>query len=235
VRGAGLIPAPFLSLRPNEYMSVRLTQSAVSGDYVGAGPYTLPPGPPAWDGAPLRPESEGVPWGRYIDAFKRHALLILLIVMAGSAAGLYAARRVKPVYEVQATLWITPGLSAQSGPIRAQQLLPQTSWVDLLRSFAIIDPVVRRLRLNVSYRQPGDSIFFRDFESGPLLRPGQYLLKIEPNRRYEGDPDRKGSVRRFDRPRARVRLGALRRPPCAPPQFGLLGYDAEERVGVSPF
>jgi len=166
-------------------MSVRLTQSAVSGDYVGAGPYTLLPGPPAWDGAPPPPESEGVPWGRYIDAFRRHALLMLVIVIAGSVGGLYAARRVKPVYEVQATLWITPGLSAQSGPIRAQQLLPQTSWVDLLRSFAIIDPVVRRLRLNVSYRQPGDSIFFRDFESGPLLLPGQYLLKIEPNRRYE--------------------------------------------------
>lgn len=165
-------------------MSVRLTQPPMSGDYAEVAPYGLQPGPPAWGGGPPSLDSEAIPWGRYADALKRHALLILAIVLAGCAAGLYVSRRVQPVYEVQATVWITPGLSAQSGPIRGQQLLPQTSWVDLLRSFAIVDPVVRRLRLNVSYRQPGDSIFFTDFESRPRIRPGPYLLKIEPNRHY---------------------------------------------------
>jgi capsular exopolysaccharide synthesis family protein len=98
--------------------------------------------------------------------------------------GLFAARRVKPEYDVQATVWITPELSQQSGPIRAQQLLPPTSWVELLRSFAIIDPVVHDLRLNVSYEQPRDSVLFKNFESLPTLRPGGYVLKIENGRRY---------------------------------------------------
>ena len=165
-------------------MSVRLSRSTPLGEYAGAAPHALPPGPPAWGGPPSPLEPDRIPWGRYTDAFKRHALIILAIVLTGTGIGLIAARRVKPVYDVQATVWITPGLSAQSGPIRAQQLLPQTSWVELLRSFAIIDPVVRKLRLNVTYQEPGDSIFFRDFESRPLLRPSPYLLKIEPGGRY---------------------------------------------------
>jgi capsular exopolysaccharide synthesis family protein len=53
-----------------------------------------------------------------------------------------------------------------------------------LRSYAIIDPVVRKLRLNIAYKQPGDSIFFGGFESLPSLRPGAYLLKIESGGRY---------------------------------------------------
>jgi succinoglycan biosynthesis transport protein ExoP len=132
---------------------------------------------PAW-------ESEPIPWSRYIDALKRHALLMLAIMLIGSALGLFAARRVKPEYNVEATLWINPGSGQESGPIRGQQLLPQTSWVELLRSFAIIEPVVRKLRLNVSYKQPWDSVFFRDFESRADLRPGSYVLKIDSTGRY---------------------------------------------------
>ena len=143
------------------------------------------PGPAGWGSAPAPPsDPEGVPWERYFNAVKRHALLIAALVVAGSFCGLFAARRVKPVYDVQATVWITPGLSQQSGPIRAQELLPPTSWVELLRSFAIIEPVVHNLRLNVSYEHPGDSVLFKDFESRPFLRPGAYVLKIEGGQRY---------------------------------------------------
>lgn len=130
------------------------------------------------------PEDEGVPWARYIEALKRHALLILGIVLAGSAVGVVAARRVAPVYDVQSTVWIASGASQQAGPIRPQQLLPPASWVELLRSYSIIDPVVRRLRLNVHYVQKADSVFFTGFESMPSLRPGAYLLKTQPGGRY---------------------------------------------------
>jgi polysaccharide biosynthesis transport protein len=164
-------------------MSVRLNQPVTSGAYSGNTPYGLPPGPPVWGGEPPL-EPEGIPWGRYAAAFKRHTLMILVIVLIGSGLGVLAVRRVKPVYDAQVTVWITPGVSAQSGPIRAQQLLPPTSWVELLRSFAIVDPVVRKLRLNVTYKEPGDSIFFREFESTELLRPGSYLLKMERGGHY---------------------------------------------------
>ncbi|HEV7594607.1 MAG TPA: polysaccharide biosynthesis tyrosine autokinase [Gemmatimonadaceae bacterium] len=149
--------------------------------------YTVSPygegGPPGWAGPPVD-EPEGVPWARYIDALKRHTPVIAALVVAGSLAGLFFARQVKPVYDVQSTVWITPSLSQQSGPIRAQQLLPPTSWIELLRSFAIIDPVVRNLRLNVSYPSASDSTLFREFESLPSLRPGSYSLDIQRGQRY---------------------------------------------------
>ena len=161
-------------------MSVRLTRSA-PGENVGATPYGNPPSPFDWP-APF--ESDGVPWARYGEALKRHALLILGVAMAGSALGLLLARRVEPVYEVQSKIWIDAVGGSQNGPIRTQQLLPATSWNELLRSYAIVDPVVRRLRLNVSYRQPADSILFADFESLPALRPGAYRLRVEAGGRY---------------------------------------------------
>ncbi|HEY0528062.1 MAG TPA: polysaccharide biosynthesis tyrosine autokinase, partial [Gemmatimonadaceae bacterium] len=74
--------------------------------------------------------------------------------------------------------------SQQTGPIRPQQLLPATSWVELLRSYAIIEPVVRARRLNLFYKQPSDSIFFRDFVSLPTLRSGSYTLTVDSKQRY---------------------------------------------------
>jgi len=124
-------------------------------------------------------EPEGVPWGRYFDAIRRHIMLIACLAAAGSVLGILAATRVQPVYEAQSTIWINSPGATQSGPIRAGQLLPSSSWVDLLRSFAVVDPVVRRLRLNVSYKLPADSVFFTNFESAATLRPGQYRLTVD--------------------------------------------------------
>jgi capsular exopolysaccharide synthesis family protein len=181
-------------------MSVRLSHQVAPGEYPGAIPYAAYPSPPGYgNGSIPEPESHGVPWGRYIEALKRHMLLVLVIVAAGSALGLIASQRVQPVYDTQATVWIASGVAPQSGPIRPQQLLPPTSWVELLRSFAIIDPVVRELRLNVSYKLPGDSIFFRQFESMPSLRPGRYVLTAESGGKYllttaKGDQIERGVV-----------------------------------------
>jgi len=131
-------------------------------------------------------EPQGVPWSRYIDAIKRHSLFILAFVMAGSVLGLFAARRVRPAYEAQATVWIntapTPA-QLEAGPIGQQQLLTSESWIGLVRSFAIVDPIVRNLKLNVSYKQPGDSVLFRDFDWTPSARFGAYALKIDEHGR----------------------------------------------------
>ena len=126
-------------------------------------------------------EPEGIPWSRYIDAIWRHSLLILIVALLGSVLGLYAARRVTPVYDADATIWIntTPNGAQQTGPIRQQQLLSSVSWVELLRSFAIVDPIVRDLKLNISYKQPSDSVLFRTFDWTPSARSGAYALKVD--------------------------------------------------------
>ena len=165
-------------------MSVRINRSIASRENVDPIPYSATSfGAPEFGGSGS-PDEEGVPWARYIEALKRHALLIVAIVLAGSALGVIAARRVPPVYDVQSTVWIASSVSQQAGPIRPQQLLPPASWIELLRSYSIIDPVVRKLRLNVHYVQKADSIFFTGFESLPSLRPGAYVLKTQPGGRY---------------------------------------------------
>ncbi|HET7612886.1 MAG TPA: Wzz/FepE/Etk N-terminal domain-containing protein, partial [Gemmatimonadaceae bacterium] len=124
-------------------------------------------------------EPEGVPWTRYLDVVKRHALFIIAVTVVGSGAGYVASKRVKPVYEAQATVWINGSNAQQTGPIRAQQLLPSQSWVELLRSFAIVDPVIRALHLNVNPKIASDSVLFRGFESTDRLRSGAYVLKVD--------------------------------------------------------
>ena len=85
-------------------------------------------------------ESQGIPWARYAEALKRHVPAIVIVIVAGSAAGYYASRRVKHLYEAQATVWVEPARAAQqTGPIKSQQR------IELLRSFAIVDPVVHDL------------------------------------------------------------------------------------------
>ena len=163
-------------------MSVRFNQPALSGGNAEIVQYGVPIQPGF--NVPPGSDTEGIPWPRYLEVLKRHFLMILALVVAGSALGLLAARRVEPVYDAQATVWIASGVSPQTGPIRPQQLLAATSWVELLRSYAIIDPIVHQLRLNVSPKQPRDSVFFRQFESLSTLRAGEYVLKIGGNGDY---------------------------------------------------
>lgn len=163
-------------------MSVRITQHSPDAESAGLVEFGSTAGYAGGSSAVAEPE--GIPWGRYLEALKRHALLIVGLGMAGSFLGVVAARRIQAIYDVQSTVWIASGYSAQSGPIRPQQLLPSTSWVELLRSYSIVEPVVRRLRLNVHYAAAGDSVFFANFESQPSLRAGAYELKAEPGGGY---------------------------------------------------
>jgi capsular exopolysaccharide synthesis family protein len=138
-----------------------------------------------WNGGPAAmngsSEPEGIQWSRYFDAIRRHALLILAIAIVGSVVGLYAAKRVRPLYDANATIWIntTPNGAQLTGPIRQPQLLQSVSWVELLRSFAIVDPIVRDLKLNVTYARPADSALFSSFQWTPATRSGAYTLTID--------------------------------------------------------
>jgi succinoglycan biosynthesis transport protein ExoP len=146
--------------------------------------------PAEWIGSAPRTtgfaEPEGIPWSRYVDALSRHSLLVLAVALVGSIAGFVVTRLlVKPTYDAEATIWInaTPNSAQQPsgpiGPIRQQQLLSSYSWVELLRSFAVVDPVVRDLKLNVSYSRQRDSAVFRDFNWTPSARSGDFQLKID--------------------------------------------------------
>src|SRR5690606_32803998 len=76
------------------------------------------------------------------------------------------------------TIWVeTPerGQLAQ-GPIQSGQLLQSSAWIDLLRSFAVLDPVVEELRLYLRPRLAADSLILADFAIGDDVRAGAYRL-----------------------------------------------------------
>ena len=125
-------------------------------------------------------DAPGVPWSRYVDVLRRNLLLIALVTAAGLVAAVFVTKRIRADYEAQATIWISESnAQQQSGPIRAEQLLPSGSYIDLLRSFAIIEPVVERQNLNVFFKVPADSALFRNFSAAQPTRPGSYVLRTD--------------------------------------------------------
>ncbi|HEU5217958.1 MAG TPA: polysaccharide biosynthesis tyrosine autokinase, partial [Gemmatimonadales bacterium] len=159
-------------------------EGAALAPYVGASAVALP----GADMAVPRPAS-GTPITRIIAALRRFAWLIGLITVVGTAASVAATRILKPEYAVSATIWIetngTKGQIGNTGPIQAPGLLSSSSWIELLRSFTVLDPVVHQMKL---YLYPGKGAtpdLFNGFELAERFRPGEYLLTVgEKDRQY---------------------------------------------------
>lgn len=154
---------------------------------------------------PLDPRQEGPPpddWGggnagvgddsaepkgpnvrRYLSALNRFKWLVILLTILGGAGGYMATRFIDPEYEVQATILLEQNSQQSGGPIQAAQLLQASGWQDLLRSYAIADPVVIGLGLFVTPAVDADSTLFRGFRVDQVgLRPGDYKLAISGGR-----------------------------------------------------
>jgi capsular exopolysaccharide synthesis family protein len=65
------------------------------------------------------------------------------------------------------------------GPIRNTRLLDPEAWVDLLRSYEVLDQVVRDQRLYLGARRPADSAALRTFGLAPDYQPGDYDLTVD--------------------------------------------------------
>lgn len=141
--------------------------------------------PPAYPaepmGGPVEP-SDGVNWARILSALARYKWLILIISGLGLGAGVLSMRFITLEYQVGATIFITDGGGQQqdrNGPIRASSLLQSAGWVELLRSFAVVDPVVRRLKLYVIPQNGRDVALFDSLYLAPRYRPGHYALELD--------------------------------------------------------
>jgi capsular exopolysaccharide synthesis family protein len=146
-------------------------------------------GPPSNDwggGNDTVQEPKGPSLGRYLAAVNRFKWLVLVLTLLGLGGGYFATKYLDPEYAVQATILLEQGTQVQgqnSGPIRAQELLRASGWQDLVRSYAIADPVVTELGLFVTPRQESDSLLFRSFRvEQSRLRAGDYRLAVSGNR-----------------------------------------------------
>ena len=119
---------------------------------------------------------------RYLGALAQHKWLVVILTVVGTAVGVALSRFVAREYMAQATLWIQQGGDnaggRQTGPIQGAELLQWSSWVDLLRSFAVLDETVRQQRLFLGLRLAADRPVFDSFQLKTTMAPGDYRLDV---------------------------------------------------------
>ena len=144
-----------------------------------------PRGQPPLDGS----DEPALQWHRYLAAAIRYKWMILAITLGGTALGIFGTRFLPLKYEAQATIWVAsaPG---NEGPVRAQEILEQQGWAELVKSFTVLDTVVQQERLYVTYR-PEAAELFQNFAIADLYVPGRYHLEAtDGGRRYTLSSDR---------------------------------------------
>ena len=160
-------------------------QTTLPAERAQAQPFTAPPS-----------ASE---FARFLAALYRHKWLVVLAVILGLGAGLGASRFFHPEYVAQGKVWIE-GSSREGdnqGPIRAMELLKSYAWVELLKSYTVLDYVVKEQRLFI---EAGEFQAFDSFELSDRFRPGDYRLTISRDGKNftlltaEGQEIQKGAV-----------------------------------------
>ncbi|MGQ0702409.1 MAG: GumC family protein [Gemmatimonadales bacterium] len=122
---------------------------------------------------------------RIFAALRRFAWLIALVTGLGTAASVLATRFIDPVYQVSANLYLQNVTPSQTGPIQAPEVVSSYNWVELGRTFAVLDAVIQRLRLYLHAGKGTPEGLFEGFALAPRHTPGTYQLTVdEKGQRY---------------------------------------------------
>ena len=121
----------------------------------------------------------GLKLGRIVAALLRFKWMIIVAAALGITGSILAYRNVAPVYRVEGALWVNAdgGDEDLGGPIAQSGLLQETAWIDLLRSYAVLDPVVVQERLYLSTSNENRP-FFENFQLADRFAPGRYSLEV---------------------------------------------------------
>lgn len=156
-----------------------------NGDPMNMVPAGVQPAVAPWENRqPSLPMVPRPSFERPLAAIRRYKWVILGMLILAIPAGMVATRLMNPQYEVRATIWIEPETRGDnSGPIRSQELLASTAWVELLRSYRIVDAVVREHALYVKPESRGDFWMFSNFDIANRFIPGKYEVEIDQKRK----------------------------------------------------
>ena len=130
--------------------------------------------------------AEAFPWRRYVSAVLRFKWLVLVCFVLGGVAALVVRQTVPVEYQTMATVSVEGQQNSNQGPLVPQGLFGQQddSWTDLLKTFSVMEEVVRRERRYLGLAAPGDSVLFSGFEIDTRFRLGSYVLSPAGAGRY---------------------------------------------------
>ncbi|MEO7043396.1 MAG: polysaccharide biosynthesis tyrosine autokinase [Gemmatimonadaceae bacterium] len=133
---------------------------------------------PQWVGDDESEGGGGAKLRRYWAAVKRFRWLIVVLAALGTAAGVAATRLIDPIYEARGAVWVSDvgNNGGGGGAYRPPELLPNGSWTQLIRSFAVVDKVVAQQRLWVKAKTWQDSTALEGIEPTARTMPGDYTL-----------------------------------------------------------
>ncbi len=139
-----------------------------------------------------RPKT-GAALGRIVAAIRRYKWLVVGFSVIGTGGSVVATRFIEPEYVTSASIYIQTGQGSR-GPIRAEDLMGANSWISLLRSFAVVDPVVTQAKLFIE-SEKADSLVFADFGLDERFAFGRFKFKIDAQgRRYSLENRRGGPI-----------------------------------------
>ena len=122
------------------------------------------------------PESD-IDWRRWVYVLWRRKWWIIVVTALGTALSVWSARGVSPVYQARAMVWVEAPQGG-GGPIEVTNVFSTAGWIDLLRSYAVIDAVVHDLRLYLRPARGSDWRLFSDFELTDANASGQLRLAV---------------------------------------------------------
>jgi len=140
------------------------------------------------------PPEEPTDWMGYRRALVRYRWWVLALALAGTLGGAAASRFLPPNYLGEATIWVqttdTRG-APDRGPLGASQLLGAAAWAELVKSYVVLDQVVRDQGLYLQRRR-SDAAAFAHFAVRDPFRPGRYRLRVDREHSsyaLEADPE----------------------------------------------
>ena len=124
-------------------------------------------------------------WRRYAFAILRYKWLLVIGLLAGATGAYVAWNTVEVSYTAEGNLWIEVERRETAGdvsPIRTGGLLQASSWIELLRTYSVLDSVVLALGLYVEAPEE----YFEEFRSLKLAEryaPSSYELRVSADGR----------------------------------------------------